>query len=77
MNIIYVYNARAFNDEIKIETGLEYSIFLELIIIIIFGSGLLYVVVISLNVLAKYIVIPIKNVGCMLKYIKILAGKID
>ena len=47
------------------------KILLELIIIIVFGSGLLYLIVLSFNILAKYIVIPIKNVNYMLKGINI------
>ena len=36
-----------------------------------FGPGLLYLVVLSFNILAKYIVIPIKNVNYMIKGINI------
>ena len=71
LNIIYVYNDHLFYDEVKLKTDLGTKILLELVIIIIFGTGLLYLVVLSLNVLAKYIVIPIKNVNYMLKGINI------
>ena len=47
------------------------KIILELILIIIFGSGLLYIIFLTFNILAKYIVIPIKNVNYMLRGINI------
>ena len=71
LNIIYVYKNQSFYDEIKVKTELGNKIIVELIIIIIFGSGLLYLIVLSFNTLAKYIVIPIKNVNHMLKGINI------
>ena len=71
LNIIFVYNDNIFYDEIKTKTNLGIKILLELIIIIVFGSGLLYLIVLSFNILAKYIVIPIKNVNYMLKGINI------
>ena len=71
LNIIFVYNNNIFYNEIKTKANLGIKILLELIIIIIFGSGLLYLIVLSFNILAKYIVIPIKNVNYMLKGINI------
>ena len=47
------------------------KIILELILIIIFGSGLPYIIFLTFNILAKYIVIPIKNVNYMLRGINI------
>ena len=47
------------------------KIILEILLFTIFGSALLYLVVLTFNTLAKYIVIPIKNVNYMLKGIHI------
>ena len=47
------------------------QLLIESIIFVVFGSGLLYLVVLSFNILSKYIVIPIKNVNYMLKGINI------
>ena len=71
LNIIYVYNDKIFIDEIKFLTNFKIKIILELILIIIFGSGLLYIIVLSFNTLARYIVISIKNQNYMLKGINI------
>ena len=71
LSVIHVYNNKLFYQETKIKANLGVSIILQLIIIIIFGSGLLYLIVLSFNTLAKYIVIPIKNVNYMLKGINI------
>ena len=71
LKIIFIYNNNIFYNEIKTKANLGIKILLELIIIIIFGSGLLYLIVLSFNILAKYIVIPIKNVNYMLKGINI------
>ena len=71
LNIIFIYNNNIFYNEIKTKANLGIKILLELIIIIVFGSGLLYLIVLSFNILAKYIVIPIKNVNYMLKGINI------
>ena len=54
---------------------MELKIILELIIFVVFGSGLLYLIYLTLNVLSKYIVIPIKNVNYMLKGINIGGNK--
>ena len=60
LNIIYIYNYNIYYDSIKTENSIGIKIVLECIIFVVFGSGLLYLVVLSFNVLAKYIVIPIK-----------------
>ena len=72
LTIAYFYNNRLYYERLKSYT--PYSIIkivLQIIIFIVFGSGLLYLVVLSFNTLAKYIVIPIKNVNYMLKGIHI------
>ena len=71
LNIVYIYNNKLFYDELKLKTNLPIKIILELIIIALFGFGMLYLIVLSFNTLAKYIVIPIKNVNYMLKGINI------
>ena len=72
MSIIYVYNDRLFLEKINIYTSsLVIKILLGLIIFIIFGYGLLYIIYLTFNTLAKHIVIPIKNINYMLKGINI------
>ena len=71
LNIIYVYNNKFFYNEIKSKINGTMKIIIELFIFIIFGSGLLYIIILSFNILAKYIVIPIKNSNYMLKGINI------
>ena len=71
LNIIYIYNIEQILSKIKTETNILIKVILELIIFIVFGSGLLYIIALSFNTLAKYIVIPIKNVNYMLKRINI------
>ena len=71
LNIIFVYSNKLFYEEIKTDTDILIKILIELIIFIVFGSGLLYLIILSFNILAKYIVIPIKNVNYMLKGINI------
>ena len=70
-NIIYVYNKILFYDSINTDVNIGIQLAIEIIIFVIFGSGLLYLVVLSFNILSKYIVIPIKNVNYMLKGINI------
>ena len=71
-SIIYVYKEDLFLEEINsYSSSIAAKILLELGIFIIFGSGLLYIIFLTFNTLAKYIVIPIKNVNYMLKGINI------
>ena len=71
MNIIYIYNYNMFYNRLTFDTDIGIKLLLEAIIFIVFGTGLLYLIVLSLNILSKYIVIPIKNVNYMLKGINI------
>ena len=72
MSIIYVHNDRLFLEKINIYTSsIVVKIILGLIIFIIFGYGLLYIIYLTFNTLAKHIVIPIKNINYMLKGINI------
>ena len=70
-NIIYIYNYKIYYNRLYTDNDVGIQIVLEGIIFAVFGSGLLYLIVLSLNILAKYIVIPIKNVNYMLKGINI------
>ena len=70
-NIIYVFNKKLFYDRLNTHMNIGVQIVIEIIIFLVFGSGLLYLVSLSLNILSKYIVIPIKNVNYMLKGINI------
>ena len=71
LNIIYIYNKEIFIKKIRYESNIFVQILLEVIIFAVFGSGLLYLVVMTFNILAKYIVIPIKNADYMMKGINI------
>ena len=72
LSIIYIYNNDLFINKYKSYTSSAFlKILLEILIFVIFGSGLLYMIYLSFNLLAKYIVIPIKNVNYMLKGINI------
>ena len=71
-SIIYIYEDKLFVAEMKDYTSSNaIKILLELLIFLIFGSGLLYLIYLTFNILSKYIVIPIKNVNYMLKGINI------
>jgi len=72
LSIIYVYNNSIYFEDLRAyESSMAFKIILELILIIIFGSGLLYLIYLTFNTLSKYIVIPIKIVNYMLKGINI------
>ena len=71
-SVIYIYSDELYFDELNnYNSSMAVKIILELILIIIFGSGLLYIIFLTFNILAKYIVIPIKNVNYMLRGINI------
>ena len=71
-SIIYIYEDKLFVAEMKDYTSSNaIKILLELLIFLIFGSGPLYLIYLTFNILSKYIVIPIKNVNYMLKGINI------
>ena len=72
LSIVYFYNNNLYYDKLKsYQNNSNIKILLEILLFTIFGSGLLYLVVLTFNTLAKYIVIPIKNVNYMLKGIHI------
>ena len=70
-NIIYIYNNKLFYNRLNSDMNIGVQVVLEAVIFVVFGFGLLYLMNLSLNILAKYIVIPIKNVNYMLKGINI------
>mgnify|MGYP006873018115 CR=1 FL=1 len=72
LSIVYFYNNNLYYDKLKsYQSNSNIKIILEILLFAIFGSGLLYLIVLTFNTLAKYIVIPIKNVNYMLKGIHI------
>ena len=72
LSIIYIYNNQLYYNNLKAYQSNSYvKIFLEILLFTVFGSFLLYLVVLTFNTLAKYIVVPIKNVNYMLKGIQI------
>ena len=72
LSIIYFYNKQLYYNNLKeYQSNSSIKILLEIILFTIFGSCLLYLVVLTFNTLAKYIVVPIKNVNYMLKGIQI------
>ena len=72
LSIVYFYNNQLYYNTIKsYQSNTIIKIVLEIVLFTVFGSGLLYLVVLSFNTLAKYIVIPIKNVNYILKGIHI------
>ena len=73
LSIIYIYNNQLYFNKFNSQSSsnLAVKILLELIIFIVFGSGLLYIIYLTFNIVSKYIVIPTKNVNYMLKGINI------
>ena len=71
-SIIYIYNNKIILEELdNYNSSITFEIIFELLIFILFGSGLLYLIYLTFNTLTKYIIIPIKNVNYMLKGINI------
>ena len=72
LSIIYIYKESAFYEYIfEYETDTYSQLALQLILFAFFGSILLYIVVLSFKILAKYIVVPLKNVHYMLEGINV------
>ena len=72
LSIVYFYNNDLYYKRLDLyQSNTNIKIALEILLFTVFGSGLLYLVILSFNTLAKYIVIPIKNVNYMLKGIHI------
>ena len=72
LSIIYVYTTNNYYERATFNNGNNIvKIICQLVIFIVFGTGLLYLIVLSFDILAKYIVIPIKNCNYMLKGINV------
>ena len=72
LSIIYIYNSSLYSSEITVfDSSLKIRIICEMIFFLFIGLSLLYIIILSLNILAKYITIPIKNANYMLKGINI------
>ena len=72
MSLIYVYKEETYLQKLdNYLISISIKVILELIMFIVFGCSLLYIIYLTLNALAKYIVIPIKNLNYMLKGINI------
>ena len=72
LSIVYFYNNELYYERLKAyRSTSSIKIIIEVLLFTVFGSGLLYLVILTFNTLAKYIVIPIKNVNYMLKGIHI------
>ena len=72
LNIVYIFNKRLFYQHmLSYQSKAFYKLLLQLILFVLFGIVLLYLIVLSFGLLAKFIVIPIKNVQYMLEGINI------
>ena len=72
LSIIYIYKETAFYEYLLGYEEDTYSqLVFQLILFVFFGSILLYIITLSFKILAKFIVIPIKNVHYMLEGINI------
>ena len=72
LNIAYIFNKKLFyHHMLDYQEGASSKLSLQLILFIFFGAVLLYLIVLSFKLLAKFIVIPIKNVQYMLEGINI------
>ena len=72
LSIVYFYNNQLYYERLNaFRSTSSIKIILEILLFTVFGSGMLYLVILTFNTLAKFIVIPIKNVNYMLKGIHI------
>ena len=72
LSIVYLFNKKLFyQNMLYYQSGASSKLTLQLILFIFFGAVLLYLIVLSFKILAKFIVIPIKNVQYMLEGINI------
>ena len=76
LSIIYIYNNKLYLNELNMNNNSIFlKLFLIIIIFIVFGWGLLHIIILTFNMLAKHIAISIKNVNYMLKGINIGGNK--
>ena len=72
LSIIHLYNKSLYYENMKSYFNYNnYDIVFQVIIFSIISTFVLYVIILSMNSLAKYIVIPIKNVQYMIKGINV------
>ena len=72
LSIVYLFNKKLFyQNMLSYQSSSSSKLILELILFIFFGSVLLYLINLSFKLLAKFIVIPIKNVQYMLEGINV------
>ena len=68
LNIVYIFNKKLiYQNLLDYQNGTSAKLVLQLILFIFFGVVLLYLILLSFKLLAKFIVIPIKNVQYMLE----------
>ena len=72
LSIIFLYKKSDYIEHmLTFHTYNYYKIILELILFFVFGGMTLYILLLSLKTLAKYIVIPIRNIHYMIKGINL------
>ena len=72
LSIVYLFNKKLFyQNMLSYQSSSSGKLVLELILFFFFGAVLLYLIILSFKLLAKFIVIPIKNVQYMLEGINI------
>ena len=72
LSIIYLFKKKLYYQQmLNYQNGGTSKLILQLALFIFFGVVILYLIVLSFKILAKYIVIPIKNVQYMLEGINI------
>ena len=72
LSIIYVYNKHSFlNHMLQFQLDSNSRLIFQVFLYIFFGSVLLYIISLFFKLLAKFIVVPIKNVHYMLEGINI------
>ena len=72
LSIIYIYNKQLYYQHmLDYQSGASSKLGLQIILFVFIGIVLLYLIVLSFKLLAKFIVIPIKNVQYMLEGINI------
>ena len=72
LSVIHLYNKTLYYQNMKkYQNYNKYDIIFQVILFSLFSSFILYIIVLTMKSLAKYIVIPIKNVQYMIKGINV------
>ena len=72
LSIVYIFNKKLFyQNMLSYQSSSTSKLLIELILFAFFGSVLLYLIMLSFKLLAKFIVIPIKNAQYMLEGINV------